>query len=1105
MQAQAEHDQRSPPTPQGGGAPQTLRIWLLGSFRVSVGSRSIGEQEWHLRKVRSLIKVLALSPGNRLHREQAMELLWPDLAPKAALNNLHYALHVARRAIEPSALDSSSAGTSRYVRLRGEQLTLCPDSPLWVDVEAFEQAAVTARRAMEPQAFRAAIDLYAGELLPQDRYEGWVEERRAQLKELYLSLLSTLGALYEERKEFGEAIEALSRVVAEEQTHERAHLGIMRLYALLGRRREALSQYEHLREALLKNVGTEPEAATTSVQQQIWAGTFPSADSPSADLPARVGEARSASGAPSRRHNLPLERTSFVGRERERLEVKRLLAMTRLLTLTGAGGCGKTRLALKVATDLVGAYPDGVWLVDLAPLADAELVPQAVAQTLGVREQPGRPLTETLEDALRTRKMLLVVDNCEHLIEAVVGLVDTILDSCPSLRVLATSRETLSAAGEVAWVVPSLTVPGACQGEAYTPQVLEAYESVRLFVERACQRDPSFVLTSRNGQAVAQVCRRLEGIPLAIELAAGRMGMLSAEQLTLRLEDSLKVLTGGRTADPRHRTLRATLEWSHELLSEPERVLFRRLSVFAGGWTLEAAEEVCSGEGIEQDDVLELLSELMDKSLAVTEAGEEGVPRFRMLEPVRQYGQERLKEESGKAERLPEHHAQYYLALAEEAEPELEGADQIRWMDRLETEHDNLRAALSWAFKGGQAELGLRLAGALRLFWVGRSHYSEGRRWYEEGLKRGDSASQSVRANALVGAGFFMASLGDLELAIEPLEESLALYRQVGDRRGATCLRLLGTIMFELGNWERAEALLEEGLVLARESGSIRDTCNALSTLAYMAACRGDLERAKALGEESLAVAREAGDTTAASLASNYLAVTAMLGGDYERAQAQFEATLETTRITGNRKGQATALNNLGLVALCRGAYARAAKLSSESLRLSEESLDHQLVTWSLDALAAVWGQQGHVGRAARLWGAAEVLREASDFSQPPDDKRVLEPFLEAARSRLDEAAFQAAWEEGRAMTEEQAIGYALSEEPERDAPTLVPVPEQQPLDPRTQGLTAREQEVALLVGRGLTNRQIAQELSISEHTAASHVGKILKKLGLRSRTQISS
>ena len=1049
--------------------------------------------------------MLALSSGHRLHREQAMELLWPDLHQEAALNNLHYALHVARRTLEPTALASSSADTSRYLRLQSEQLTLCPDSPLWVDVEAFEEAANTARHSLEPAAFRAAIDLYSGELLPDDRYEPWAEERRAELRELYLSLLLELATLYEERNEFELGIEALSRVVAQESTHEEAHVGIMGLHALSGRRREALSRYERLRDALLKKFGREPEAATTRLQQEIWTGTFPPADSPAAEGFPPEEEDPITPARAARRHNLPQQRTSFIGRERERLEVKRLLAMTRLLTLTGAGGCGKTRLALKVARDLVGAYPDGAWLVDLAPLSEAELVPQAVAQALGVYEQPGRALVETLGDALRSRNSLLVVDNCEHLVEAVVDLVDALLDSCPGLRILATSREPLNSAGEVTWVVPSLTVPDSRQ-QAYTPQELEAYESVRLFEERARQRDPSFELTLPNGQAVAQVCRRLEGIPLAIELAAGRMEMLSAEQLALRLEDYLKLLTGGRTADPRHRTLRATLEWSHELLSETERALFRKLSVFARGWVLEAAEEVCSGKGVERDDVLELLSELVDKSLVVVEAGEERVPRFRMLEPVRQYGQERLHE-SGTAERVRQRHAEYYLALAQEAEPELEGVNQTRWIDRLEAEHDNLRAALSWALEGGQAELGLRLAGALRLFWVGRGHYSEGRRWCEEGLNRGGSVPQSVRANALLGAGYFTASQGDLGLAIERLEDSLALYRQVGDtRRAATCTRLLGSTMLELGDWERAEALLEEALALARESGSIRDTCNALSTLSYLAACRGDMKRAKALGEESLARAREAGDTIAASFASNFLAVTAMLGGDYERAQTLFEATLEMTRITGNRKGQATALNNLGLVALCQGDYARAAKLSSESLRLSEESLDHQLVTWSLDALAAVLGQQGYVGRAARLWGAAEVLREASDFSQPPDDKRVLEPFLEAARSRLDEAAFQAAWEEGRAMTEEQAVEYALSEEGEQDAPTLVTAPEQQPqLDPRTQGLTAREEEVALLVARGLTNRRIALELSISEHTVASHVRKILKKLGLRSRAQISS
>jgi predicted ATPase/DNA-binding SARP family transcriptional activator/DNA-binding CsgD family transcriptional regulator len=1084
-----------------------VRVWLLGGFRVSVGPRVIEEDQWHLRKAQSLLKVLALSPGHRLQREQAMELLWPDLHQEAALNNLHYVLHVARRTLERAALASSSAGTSHYLRLRSEQLTLCSDSPLWVDVEAFEEAAANARHApLEPAAFRAAIDLYSGELLPEDRYEPWVEERRAHLRGLYLSLFLELAALYKERKEFELAIEALSRVVAEEPTHEEAHAGLMRLYALSGRRREALRHYERLREALLGKFGTEPEAVTTRLQQEIWAGTFPPADSPPAAGFPPEEEAPTSPARAVRRHNLPPERTSFIGRERETLEVKRLLAMTRLLTLTGAGGCGKTRLALKVARDLVGAYPEGPWLVDLAPLSEAELVPQAVAQALGVSEQPGRPLLQTLRDALRSSKLLLVVDNCEHLVEAVVRLVDVLLDSCPGLRVLATSRETLGAAGEVAWVVPSLTVPDSRQ-EASTPQELEGYESMRLFVERVRQRDPYFELSLRNGQAVAQVCRRLEGIPLAIELAAGRMEVLSAEQLASRLEDYLKLLTGGRTADPRHRTLRATLEWSHGLLSKPERVLFSGLSVFAGGWTLEAAEEVCSGEGIEQGAVLEVFTKLVDKSLVVAEAspGEEGVPRFRMLEPIREYGQERLHK-SGTAERVRERHAQYYLALAQGAEPELEGENQTRWIDRLEAEHDNLRAALSWALEGGQAELGLRLAGALRLFWVGRGHFSEGRRWYEEGLKRGGSVPQQVRANALLGTGFFMASQGYLELAIERLEESLALYRQVGDRRGAaTCLRLLGSTMFELGDWERAEALLEEGLVLARESGGIRDTCNALSALSYMAACRDDMKRAKTFGEESLTIARKAGDTIAASFASNFLAVTAMLGGDYERAQTLFEATLEMTRITGNRKGLATALNNLGLVALCQGDYARAAKLSSESLRLSEESLDHQLVTWSLDALAAVWGQQGYVGRAARLWGAAEVLREASDFSQPPDDKKVLEPFLEAARSRLDEATFQAAWEEGRAMTEEQAVAYALSEDEEQDAPALVPAPEQPQLDPRTQGLTAREQEVALLVARGLTNRQIALELSISEHTVANHVRKILKKLGLRSRAQVSS
>ncbi|MDQ4042275.1 MAG: NB-ARC domain-containing protein, partial [Actinomycetota bacterium] len=715
--------------------PEAMRIWLLGGFRVSVGSRSIGEDKWRLKKAGSLIKLLALAPRHRLHREQAMNLLWADLDPEAAANNLHHALHVARRTVEPATAPATVA--SRYLHLRGEQLALCPSGLLWVDVEAFEEAAATARHTLEPAAYRAAIELYSGELLPQDPYEPWAEERRAQLREVYLSLLLELAGVYEEGKEFGEAIEALGRVVAEAPTHEGARVRLMRLYALLGRRREALGQYERLREALFRELGAEPEAAASRLQEEIWAGTLPPADSP-----ALVGSLPDEPPEGAGRHNLPLARTSFVGRERETLEVKRLLSMTRLLTLTGAGGSGKTRLALKVASDLAGAYPDGAWLVEMAGLSEGELVPQTVARVLSVREEPDRSLVETLKDALRSRRMLLVLDNCEHLIEGVVRLVDALLGTCPHLRILATSREALDIADEINWVVPSLSVPDS-RREAPTTGELEGYESARLFMERASYRNPSFVLTPRNAKAVAQICRRLDGIPLTIELAAARVGVLSAEQIALRLDHSLRLLTtGGRTAVPRHRTLRATLDWSHELLAGPERKLFGRLSVFAGGWTLEAAEAVGVGEGIEEEDVLDLLSRLLDKSLVVTETPlEEGALRYRMLEPVRQYGLERL-EASGEAERVRERHAQQYLALAEQAEPELMEADQASWLKRLGIEHANLRAALSWtlgpedAEPKERAELGLRLAATLGQFWNAHSP-SEGREWLERGLARG--------------------------------------------------------------------------------------------------------------------------------------------------------------------------------------------------------------------------------------------------------------------------------------------------------------------------------------------------------------------------------
>ena len=642
-------------------------------------------------------------------------------------------------------------------------------------------------------------------------------------------------------------------------------------------------------------------------------------------------------------NNLPLTRTSFVGREREVVEVERVLATTRLLTLTGAGGSGKTRLALEVARNLLGAsYPDGVWIAELAGLSEGALAPQAVAGALGVQEQPGQPLTDTLVEALRDKEMLLVVDNCEHLVEAAAELVDVLLTSCPNLRVLATSREGLGVEGEVRWPVPPLSVPDVQSPS--TVEELEGSESVRLFAQRAAERRPDFTLSPENAQAVAQICRKLDGIPLAIELAAARVGALSAEQISERLEDSLKLLTGGgRTRTPRQRTLRGALEWSHELLSAPEQVLFRRLSVFAGGWTLEAAEVVAPGEGIEEADVLDLLCGLVDKSLIVTaQTSGDGGMRYRMLEPVRQYAQE-LLEESGEAEEALRRHAEYFVALAEEAEPHLLGAsEQAKWLEHLEAEHDNIRAALSWSLEGGEPELRLRLAGALWVFWSEHGFVGEGLRWLEEGLVRVGASATVSRAKALCGAGWLTMIRGDYPAAQGFLEGSLELYRELGDKEGLiVALNGMGGVADALGERDRGVALLEEALALSRREGYDHWTASSLGNLALMEIGRGEHDRAQALLEEAAPLFSEE------------------VGGAH---RAMF-------------------LSVLGALALYRNDHNRAEEILGEALRLSQEL---RVITTSIECLepaAGVAGARGEDRRAAVLWGGRPQASEEASKS----------------------------------------------------------------------------------------------------------------------------
>ncbi|MGH2387840.1 MAG: ATP-binding protein, partial [Chloroflexota bacterium] len=530
--------------------------------------------------------------------------------------------------------------------------------------------------------------------------------------------------------------------------------------------------------------------------------------------------------APQSAHpcNLPLALTSFIGREQELATVRQLLRETRLLTLTGAGGCGKTRLALQVADALPAGYPDGVWLLELASLTSPELVPRAVTTVLGLPAHTGRLHLATLIDFLRPKQLMLVLDNCEHLVGACAELATALLQACGGLRILATSREGLEAPGETTYLVPSLAVPDPWQ--MVPPEVLLGYAAVRLFVERARARRIDFAITPWNAAAVVRICRRLDGIPLAIELAAARIDSMPVDGIAVRLDDCFQLLTGGpRTALPRQKTLRATLDWSYGLLSPPEQTLLSALSVFAGGWTLDAAEAVGGGDGAEARAVLDCLAGLVRKSLVLIEERPDrraGEARYRLLDTVRQYGQERLAAAGG-TEGPCDRHLGWYLALAEKAELGLTGSEQVVWLDRLESEHDNLRAALGWARESGQVALDMRLAGALGRFWWMHGHLSEGRRWLE-GLvaQPGNDETEPTAPAAVVvfWAGVLAASQGDYGHAMAFYQDSLALFRAIGDtRQSAECLYHLGATAQHQGAYGQAACFVEESLAMRRAMG----------------------------------------------------------------------------------------------------------------------------------------------------------------------------------------------------------------------------------------------------------------------------------------------
>jgi predicted ATPase/class 3 adenylate cyclase len=687
----------------------------------------------------------------------------------------------------------------------------------------------------------------------------------------------------------------------------------------------------------------------------------------------------------ARAQNLPIQLTSFVGREREVDELKHLLGSSRLVTLIGAGGAGKTRLSVQVAADLVDNFNDGVWLVELAALTDARLVPQTVASVLGVKEQAGESIAQTLVGKTCEKELLLVLDNCEHLLQACAELSRTLLASCARVRILASSREPLRIDGETAYRVPSLHAPDA--RTAPRAESLIGYPAVRLFIDRARAVRPAFAIDAGNARAVAAICRNLDGIPLALELAAARLRAMSAEELNERLDKRFHVLTGGSsTALPRQQTLRALIDWSYDLLSADEKAVFRSLAAFVGGCTLRAAEEICSGGGVDEAAVMDHLFSLVDKSLVVAEE-RSGDTRYRMLETVRQYAVARLGD-SSEHDAVQARHLAFYLKLAEEARPELTGPKQGEWLARLDLERENLLAAHAACDRAPEGAVqGLRLVPAIKMYWVSRGLMGLGRRLCVEALARpGAQARNADRCRVLFNAGQFESFMGQYAEARSHLEESLAIAGEIGeDNLAASSTTTLALATLGQGDRVAARRRFEEAIVQSQKAGNKRELSVSLNGLAQLERMEGALDTAEARYQQSLALVRELGD-----------------------------------RETG-----AVVMLNLAIVAIGRGSNTRAREILRDALAIATEVQSRTTGQSALDVCAGLAALHADWRRAARFVGAFAAQAEETGYHRDPADEAFIGPIVARARTELGLDAFAAAEAEGRALSYDEAIDEA--------------------------------------------------------------------------------
>jgi predicted ATPase/DNA-binding CsgD family transcriptional regulator len=799
-------------------------------------------------------------------------------------------------------------------------------------------------------------------------------------------------------------------------------------------------------------------------------------------------------------NNLPAHLPSLIGREEAIAVVSEWLlrAERGLLTLTGTGGSGKTRLALAVAIDMLEGtdFPDGVWLAELAPLGDALLVAGSVAASVGVKEQSGRPIRDTLLEELRPRSQLLVLDNCEHLVEACAALADDLLRNCPGLRILATSREPLRISGERVWRVPPLPAPDA--RVTVSVDELAKNPSVRLFVERAQSVQSTLTLTTETGPAIASICARLDGLPLALELAAARARVLTPDQIRSRLDDTFRLLVGGsRTAPTRQQTLRATLDWSYLLLSAAERQRFERLAVFAGGFDLDGAEAIWSDDDGEAGPAaLDMLTGLVDRSLVMVLPQASGM-RYRLLEPVRRYAEERLTER-GAWEATRRQHADYFLKLVEQGEEGLKGADSAVWVTRLELEQDNVRAVLRRCLDAREPETALRIGSALRNFWLQFGYRNEGRRWLEDALALESDVAPAVRANALQTAAVIAYLVGDHRGARAQFELAVAYWRELGDRAGlGAALTFYGRTVAATAEtpaeYQQGKDLMEEAIALNRQAGALWWTATAMLHLGICAWEHAELELAAASLGEAKAIHIQLGDSHALSHVLSRVGGVLRDQGNLDGGQRLLEQSLAEARAINCLGGTAEALYYLAGLSRLQGDRVAAGQHAVECLLLQYRVGDIAQLLNCVELLGGIACEQGLPERTAGLFSAAASLRLDRGLPMPPILRPAYERDHAATRGAIGSKRFAVAWAEGSAMTVDQLVEYARQTADAASTPLQA-----SSADP----LSERERQVIALLARGFTNRQIAEELIISGRTADGHVAHILAKLGLSTRSQ---